>query len=53
MNLQHMYQAWLQGRPGYVGDWASFVDFAAKQTNTTFELMLNELEKYRWFIREA
>lgn len=49
MNLQHMYQAWQQGRPGYVGDWSLFVEFAAKQTNSSAHQVMAELIKTNWF----
>ena len=48
-SLQHMYQAWMQGNDQYVRDWYSFVEFAARQCNTTGDAVMRELQKYSWF----
>jgi len=48
-NLQHMYQAWMQGNENYVQDWAKFVEWAARQNNTTSDNIMRELQKYSWF----
>ena len=47
--LQHMYQAWQQGNENYARDWYNFVEFAARQCNTTGDLVMRELQKYYWF----
>lgn len=47
--LQHMYQAWQQGQDDYVRDWYAFVEFAARQCNTTGDIVMRELQKYYWF----
>ena len=49
--LQHMYQAWSQGQEDYVRDWCKFVEFAARQCNTTSDQVMKELQKYYWFRR--
>jgi len=48
-SLQHMYQAWMQGQEDYARDWYNFVEFAARQCNTTGDLVMRELQKYYWF----
>jgi hypothetical protein len=48
-NLHHMYQAWQQGNENYVRDWARFVEWAARQNNTTADNIMRELQKYSWF----
>lgn len=48
-SLQHMYQAWMQGNDQYVRDWYNFVEFAARQCNTTGDTVMRELQKYSWF----
>ena len=50
-NLQHMYQAWLQGNENYVREWANFVDWAARFNGTTFDIVFQELQKCNWFER--
>lgn len=47
--LQHMYQAWQQDNPNYVRDWAYFVEWAAKQTNTSADRVMKELQATQWF----
>ena len=47
--LQHMYQAWMQGNDRYVRDWYLFVEYVAKQCNTTGDAVMRELQKYSWF----
>jgi hypothetical protein len=49
--IQHMYQAWRQGNDQYVRDWYNFVEFAAKQCNTTGDVVMRELQKHSWFER--
>jgi hypothetical protein len=44
-----MYQAWMQGNEQYARDWYSFVEFAARQCNTTGDVVMKELQKYYWF----
>jgi hypothetical protein len=46
-----MYQAWMQGNDQYVRDWYNFVEFAAKQCNTTGDVVMRELQKHSWFER--
>jgi hypothetical protein len=47
--LQMMYQQWRNGNEAYTDAWREFVEMAARENNTTTELMLEELKKYRWF----
>lgn len=50
-NLQHMYQAWLQGNDNYVRDWAKFVEWASSMNNTPADIIMQELQKCYWFKR--
>ena len=48
--LIKMYHAWLQGQQDYAPpDYKKFVEWAAMWNKVTYEIMLEELEKYRWF----
>ena len=49
MNLQHQYQAWIQGNKDYIANWSKFAEWAAVQNNTTVDRVLKELERYSWF----
>jgi hypothetical protein len=51
LNLHHMYQAWQQGNDNYVRDWVEFVEFAARQNNTTTDAIIRELQKHYWFTK--
>jgi len=48
-NLQHMYQAWIQGNEDYARDWYRFVEWAAIINNATTDNILEELKNYSWF----
>jgi len=48
-NLQHMYQAWIQGNEDYARDWYRFVEWAAMINITTTDNILEELKNYSWF----
>jgi len=47
--LKMIYDQWIQGIDDYTLYLERFVDMAARNSNTTTELMLEELKKYRWF----
>ena len=48
--LIKMYHAWLQGQQDYAPpDYKQFVKWAAMWNKVTYEIMMEELEKYRWF----
>ena len=47
-DLLKMYHAWLQGQ-GCSPDYNAFVEWAAMWNKTTYEIMMEELLKYRWF----
>jgi len=47
--LKMMYDQWIQGIDDYALCLERFVGMAARNSNTTTELMLEELKKYRWF----
>jgi hypothetical protein len=46
-DLLKMYHAWIQGQN--TPDWKKFVEWSAMWNKVTYEIMLEELEKYRWF----
>ena len=47
--LMKMYHAWLQGQSDYRPDYKKFVEWAAMWNKVTYEIMMEELQKYRWF----
>ena len=47
--LQHMYQAWMQGQEDYVRDWVHFVEWAARMNNTTGDVVMKVLQTTYWF----
>ena len=46
-DLLKMYHAWIQGQ--HNPDWKKFVEWSAMWNKVTYEIMMEELEKYRWF----
>lgn len=46
--LQHMYQAWIQGNTDYIGDWQKFAVWAASFNINTAEEILEHLKNCHW-----
>jgi hypothetical protein len=47
--LQHMYQAWCQDNLKARQDWYVFVERTALQQGVSADVVMRELQKYRWF----
>ena len=47
--LQHMHQAWQQGNENSQLDWSYFVEYAAKQLNTSGDKIVQVLQRCHWF----
>ena len=47
-DLLKMYHAWLQGQSCYPKS-EEFIKWAAMWNKVTYEIMLEELNKYKWF----
>ena len=50
--LEHMYQQWSHGMNDYAHHWLDFVELVARVNGTTADQVMNELQKYSWFIKE-
>lgn len=46
-DLYKMYNAWLQGQIS--PDWERFIEWAAMWNNVSYDIMMEELFKYKWF----
>jgi hypothetical protein len=48
-DLIKMYHAWLQGQADYRPDYQQFVKWAAMWNKVSYEIMMEELSRYKWF----
>ena len=48
-HLQIIYQQWSNGNEAYVYCWLEFVEMAAQVNGVSADIMMKELQKYRWF----
>jgi hypothetical protein len=44
-----MYQQWQQGNQEYIHRWADFVELVARETKTSQDQVMRELQKTYWF----
>jgi len=49
--LELMYQQWIQENNSYIARWQDFVELAVRETGITASVIVNELDKTRWFKR--
>jgi hypothetical protein len=49
IQLELMYQQWIQGNDEYTVRWVDFVELAAREMNTTQDEIMRELQKTYWF----
>ena len=47
--VQSMYQQWQQGNQEYIHRWADFVELVARETKTSQDQVMRELQKTYWF----
>ena len=47
--LQHMHQAWQQGNENTHSDYSYFVEYAARQLNTSGDKIVQVLQRCHWF----
>ena len=47
--LQHMHQAWQQGNDNGQRDYSYFVEYAARQLDTSGDKIVQVLQRCQWF----